>query len=111
MRISDWSSDVCSSDLDVLRYRTASLPVGNIVGGRPYRFVIFDFGNAGGEEALHRVLPKDSGNVHFAPPSRVGSIRRAASMQSNAIASFAHHPPSSTPSSPLTSLFDRKRVE
>src|SRR3546814_11282153 len=36
---------------DVLRYRTASLPVGNIAGGRPSRFVIFDFGNAGGGEA------------------------------------------------------------
>src|SRR3546814_20971981 len=42
MRISDWSSDVCSSDLDQNREILAAVEATKIVGQSPKLFAIFD---------------------------------------------------------------------
>src|SRR3546814_14400858 len=44
MRISDWSSDVCSSDLDYSGFRMASAPVLTVVAGLQQGF---DLGSSG----------------------------------------------------------------
>src|SRR3546814_15269785 len=36
MRISDWSSDVCSSDLLAVRLLESAIPVSCVVAGRPF---------------------------------------------------------------------------
>src|SRR3546814_13679247 len=62
MRISDWSSDVCSSDLHVLRARRAPL-AGETVGQATQRHGIANLGGLAGDGAFHR-LADEAGILH-----------------------------------------------
>src|SRR3546814_19294849 len=66
MRISDWSSDVCSSDLD---FRSIELPeqdVSVILGNPPFSMPIID----GFIDRSHSILPED-GVAAFILPAHV----------------------------------------
>src|SRR3546814_2670210 len=68
MRISDWSSDVCSSDLD---FRSIELPeqdVSVILGNPPFSMPIID----GFIDRSHSILPED-GVAAFILPAHVFS--------------------------------------
>src|SRR3546814_4944777 len=57
MRISDWSSDVCSSDLDwVANVHDTFYIIGTVAGPHPYPELVRDFQSVIGRETREQIL-------------------------------------------------------
>src|SRR3546814_9824229 len=95
MRISDWSSDVCSSDLTVRPQRLHDEGVGGAVAGPAQRLALKQAGTLEGEEQIARHMGDMGGE--FGVGHCIGGVRH-----------FSNSPTMSSAASSALIFVDRK---
>src|SRR3546814_8637849 len=85
MRISDWSSDVCSSDLDVVYDSVGKTTLDGSFRALARRGVLVNYGNSSGAvKAIDPLEVAEAGSVYYTRPHQADYMTTNAERQSRA---------------------------